>query len=324
MLRYAIVLVCIIIAGFAANALQPILHKTLPSDFSRTNFLLQTLMDENSNPEVMVFGNSIAMSGIDASLIKQEFDLERAAYNLASNGQYFSETLLYFPLIKDDCKLVIQMVRSIELEQELQKLDQAVLRNFYFGSYPIDKAIDQKLEVDIGLDYLRDNHVESLKYDQRGTTVNAFNNIFRSKLREDLDLEKLKTELYFPNVYTNKVSDEVMTKMVKLHNPIPAKTSFTPNESKLKLVKDIQAYFQSKGIEYVLVLFPFNPVLDNFTSDYMRSINAFAVNSTLPVISLVDVLDEADFVDHCHVNRDGAKMLTQLLINKLKQQGYAF
>ena len=322
MKHFGIILVCIAIAGLIANAMQPTLHAHLPSDFSRTNFILNTILKEKPQAELMVFGNSIAMSGINTKLIKDEFQLDSEAYNFASNGQYFSESLLYYPLISNDCKLVLQMVRSIELEQNLQKLDSSILRNFHFGNYNLNENIEKELDIDIGLEYLQDASQMKLNYDHRGVLVNALNNSIRSTLRKDLNLEKLKEELYFPNVYTSKISEEKLKKMIQLHNPNPPKKSFDPSDEILELISKIQSYFAAKGIRYALVVFPYNPVLDNYTADYISSLNQFVDQSELPIISLANTLSPKDFVDHCHLSKEGGGKLTEILINKLKNSGY--
>ncbi len=63
-----LMLVTSLLAGVAtALAVMPIVFRNTPTDISRIGVLLDALRDSDESPEVMVFGNSIVMSEIDAA-----------------------------------------------------------------------------------------------------------------------------------------------------------------------------------------------------------------------------------------------------------------
>ena len=53
------------------NVTAPYVYKLFPNDYSRIGIILDALKTRTVTPEIVVFGNSKAMSGVDANMIQE-------------------------------------------------------------------------------------------------------------------------------------------------------------------------------------------------------------------------------------------------------------
>jgi len=323
MKQYATALCIATLIFTLASLLQPSLFKILPSDFSRTSFLLKTL-NSDKLPEVAIFGNSIAMSCIDASTLSHHVIGNPSCYNLASNGQLLSESCLYYPMIKPSTKLVIQMVRSSYLEEPLQPLSKATLRNFYFSEYNFEENIEDLFHINVGLGYIQNSSSLKLNYDQRGTFVNAFNKGCKNLIKPSKIIHNIDENLIFPSVYEHKVIDTKLEILIQDHNPENPIYDITINPQVQDYFINVKNYFKSKGVEFLMVVYPYNALLDNYTPAYKKQVKQALEDYKVPAISLMDTLIPEDFVDDWHVSKDGAQKLSISLAKHLNKMGYAF
>ena len=318
MKRFIFIQLMVGLGFLGANLLTPWLYRQVPSDFKRTQFLIKKLKDPELSPDVMVFGNSIGMSGINAQIIVDSLDQYARCYNFSSVGQSIYESALYYPMLPGSTKLVVQLIRADLLAESLPKLDQEELRNFYFFGYDFGQAIDKSLEVDMGLDYINNTSALDLNYQSRTVIANFLNNSIRNIMRKDLDLDRLNRELLFPNVYKSPISTKKMQQMISLYNPKEPLNYFQPNEETLQYFEKVQAYFDSRGIEFVVGIYPINPNLNNFTEQYKASIEQRLKDLKVPFFDFSNKLVMEDFIDHWHISRTGAEKLTQHLVQRLK------
>ena len=89
-----LVLVPVLLAVLIANLLTPFIYRNVSSDFGRTQLILKAL-DSQPAPDIVLLGNSILMSGIDAKHMSNSLNNE-LVYNFGSNGQTLKESFLYY------------------------------------------------------------------------------------------------------------------------------------------------------------------------------------------------------------------------------------
>lgn len=311
------------IAMFLANGTIATLHQKLPQEFSRTAFLIDAAQ-KGIEADAVIFGNSIAMSGIDAGQLGELSNTLSLAHNMASNGQYLNESILYYPSIAPLTKLVIQMLRSTELSEPFKKIPPAVQRNFFFGGYNFDVAVEEIFNLDLGLNYAQESHSFELKNDHRGLLVNSLNTILKNGLRKDVLEREKETDLSFPNIYTKKLPEDKLQILINKYNPPNELVDFEIHAEKRDFINKAEQYFQSKGVQYVVVILPFNDRLKAYSSSYKSLVNRTISESDLPIISLIDIIPSSEFVDHCHLSKEGAGIMTTRLFQELKKEGYAF
>ena len=312
-----------LLAIFLANGTIAPLHKILPQEFSRTAFLIET-SQKGMEAEAVIFGNSIAMSGINAGRLAALSNSIDLAYNLASNGQYLNESILYYPSVQAPTTLVVQMLRSTELSQPFKKIDRAVLRNFYFGGYNFNTDVEQLFKLDLGLNYTKNRGNIFLKNDHRGLLVNSLNTILKNGLRSDMKEKEKETDLIFPNIYTKQLPQDKLQILINKYNPPKELKSFDIHPDKAAFIYRAQKYFAGKGIKYVVAILPFHDGLTSYSPNYKYLVNQRVERSQLPIVSLIDDMAPEEFVDHCHLSKQGASHLTDRLYEELKKQGHAF
>jgi hypothetical protein len=316
------ILFFVLVGAVLAVAISILWFPKIPSDFSRTNRLLQFLGNETPTNSTLVFGNSIIMDGFDAKLFASK-SCNASSYNLSSPGQNQLESLLLISAISKPTKRVVQFYNSTDLESQ-DFLSHQVIQNFLlFGYQPTDFVL-QTLGITnnaSSTDLFKQNKVK-LGFDSRWLLTNYINTNFRKLLRNDLTLDHISTELYYPRNYTSRFPDEQRIPLIKQFNPQKPKTDFNFNPIKLEVIKRIAEKLSKNNIEYVVVFSPINPDLGNYTDRYLALIDSFALAQKIPntiFINLSQLLEKDDFVDHFHPSTSGAQKITQELAKTLNE-----
>jgi hypothetical protein len=74
----------------------------------RTSIILDKLHDKQFLPDMIVFGSSKAMMGIDGYQMTKELGVE--VYNFSSTGQPPIESSLYYGLLPNSVKTIVQII----------------------------------------------------------------------------------------------------------------------------------------------------------------------------------------------------------------------
>lgn len=311
---FYITLLCL--GAFSASFLIPILHKSGPSDFKRTNTLLSYLNEVNNHFDGAILGSSIFMAGINANILKENMGKE--FIHFGSTGQSLAESLLYYPLIKKKKpQYVIQGITIYQLMSE-PELDKKVLENFILFGYENSK----ELESLISKKYLTSLNEDNWKINKnaRNVLVNQINTAARIVLRPDLDMKKSQVDLYYPNAYTKRLSQDKYKRLINLHNPEDTR-SIDFNLSTVENIFKAKEFFEKDDTKYILTIAPINPDLTNYTDEFYadldRKLSVFR-NNNIAVLNLSNALAADDFVDHFHPSAIGARVLSQLLVYEMR------
>lgn len=81
-------------------------YRHLPSDYNRHALILDVLKEETNVDNMLIFGDSRSMFGIDAGIIKDSINFSGEIYNLSSLGQELYESSYFYGLIKETQKLL--------------------------------------------------------------------------------------------------------------------------------------------------------------------------------------------------------------------------
>ena len=236
-------------------------------------------------------------------------------YNFGSNGQTLKESFLYYPKIQKSTKRILQFIRIEDFEDSLKDLEEPVLRNFALYGYSYNPEAETLLGNN-ELNYLTNTRLK-INFDARIITTNVINRSFRRVFRKDLNLEDAENDLFFPNVYSQRVDAETYAFDIKKFNPSKPLTQFTINENIVHLLIRARQYFRQKNMEYTIVLYPINPDLYNYTNEYKKDALKKIEQAGLPIINCINMLDGTDFVDYWHISRPGAHKLTDRLVDQL-------
>ena len=316
-------IVPIIFAVILSNLVTPFLYRSAPNDFARTQLILKTIKNKKLHPDVVLFGSSILMSGINARQLSDSLNNIKI-YNFSSTGQTIKESMLYYPDLPKSTKTVVQFMQTDEFQRDpdVYELKEPIMRNFLMFGYKPREDLN-KLLAPSETEYF-DAPKYLVDYQARTIMVTAFNRSVRQFLRPDLQLDKANKELYFPNVYTKPLSPNEYGSRIAQENPAHPINSITINSKMMALLLKGRDYLKSKGINLIIVVYPLNADLYNYTDSYRKDfeVKIKQVNALIPVVSCADALlgTKGSFVDHEHVSRPGAKVLTGYLAVKLKKE----
>ncbi|MEO0471349.1 MAG: hypothetical protein AAF206_17095, partial [Bacteroidota bacterium] len=186
--------------------------------------------------------------------------------------------------------------------------------NFYlYGYRPSEETF--ALLSDSVLQYFQQSGW-AIRFEGRGILINSLNRALRGGLREDLALDALNTDKYFPNPYTKRVSEAQYQKLIKRFNPSPQDAFTRISEAPIHLFQKIEASLAERNIRYHLVVYPINPDLSNMTTAARDSLSRQLEElpeDFPPTLNYVNALTPEDFVDHWHPSQSGADKLTQRL-----------
>ena len=307
------------LAGFvAANLLTPTIYRAaVPASRARTGRILGVLRGREMIADVLVFGDSVGMSGLDGKLFADEADKYSSCFNLCSPGQTPFESALFYPLVPDETKLVIQMISADALTKTLPIVAPSTLRNFHHFGYDFEQTRTDMLAANPGIDQARSQSLVQTNHDSRDAAINYPNIAVRTLVRRDLALEMMRSEIHYPNIHSEPVDSATMSRLIDEYNPSDPLRDFIPHPETLRFFRSCHSYFEQRGIGYVIVLCPLNPALTNFTEQYRANIARKLTLTNLPILDMTRSMEVSDFVDHVHLSQRAGQRLTRLLVSEL-------
>lgn len=313
---------CIGFGILLAAGIGHLFFNKIPSDFTRTKHLLSFLQQEGQRPDLLLFGNSIAMDGFNAKEFSEKACSPKA-YNLSSPGQNQLESILLISSIKSAPKTVVHLFNSGDLANQDYLSSQVVL-NFILYDYSPNAFAKSCLSLTNSspqLSYFSFPWIKTT-FESRWLITNFFNTRFRSLLRKDLSLDFNETNFYYPRNYTTRFPDNKRLPLIKQFNPPESVQAFEPDSIKWKLIQKVGRHLKEQNIEYVVLLAPLNPELNNYKEHYFKELDAFINCHPLPNVRFINMstlLSKEEFVDHVHPSGEGASKITDELAKQLSQ-----
>jgi hypothetical protein len=275
---------------------------------------VDVLKDRSKTENMIVFGDSRTMFGVDTRIIKKDLNLPFEVFNLSSVGQTPYESSYFYGLIDKNTKAVIQCASpeffSRNMDYRLQD-DKAF--SMFLSGYRINESTKCLIK---GYNKIFDRNEFVNYFDSRS--------IIRSIIHTDILVPLLDKETsdrsarkskYFPHSFTSQRHPDYP---VYKYDCNGLKSTGMP-VSQLSFLTRVRDYFKSKGIGYILVLMPVNPdeckeCYDDF-KEYKKMIEE-ATN--IRVIDLTDlIMDTGYFYDAVHVNKEGAKIISSQIAKQL-------
>jgi hypothetical protein len=234
-------------------------------------------------------------------------------YNLSSVAQSPYEAGYYYSKIKNNTKMVIQCVSPAFFTKNLKNNipDEKAISMFLSG-YRIDNKNIYRGDFNT---FFSNSEVEN--YFKSRTYYTSYFNTFIRKL---LDNEKFNEEsfnsVYFPNpTITDKHPNYPFFKY-----DCKKYTSIDKPVSQIAFFRNSKRYFDSIEVDYVLLFLPVNS--DECKESY-KEFNVIAENinrlTNIRIINLSGLIkNNIFFYDGLHCNKEGAKIISKEISNKLK------
>lgn len=305
----------LVLGALAAASLMPSLVRNAPTEVARIPHLLSALNDEDPTPEVVVLGNSIAMCGVDAKTLSAGLAGTPLAYNLASTGQTALEAQLFAQALPDSVEEVILFVTHRELVTG-DTLDASKYNAFYLGGLEAsaeNRAAFVEAYPDLA-PLLAENAFEQ-RFRGRWAIRRLIDGGMRQLLRRDLALERANRDLFFPQPYTKRLSDEKREQAIARFLEREAELGDRVNEERAWLIDRLVRGLVASDRRVLVVSPPVHPsiraarsaAIPPDTRDFLASLDTITGAAWLDASTL---LDDNAYIDDVHPTSEGAALLT--------------
>lgn len=297
------------------NILTPFIFRLLPNDYSRTRLILNTLHDESRAPEIVVFGNSRAMSGVDGYELRRNLKGNPEIFSFTSTGQKISESLLYYTSLPSSVKCVIQCIDVDQLADPIN-IDVPNRVALHMYGYKMDE-VTQRLLPSL---YEEMNYSDFIyNYEAKNCLFIGLSSVLRNLLDDDVVTDATNKELYYPNSKTSDRNDIIYKRSINEQNKEKRLASFQVTDEWKLLIYEVYQILNEKNIQYYWVIMPYNPDIKSILPEEKEHAKQILMRefSYIPMIDCMNLLDAADFYDAIHPNRKGAKKITDQIVLRL-------
>lgn len=299
------------------NGCTPSIYRAFPNDYARTRLILNTLGDTTCMPEIVIFGNSRGMSGVDGYRLEEKLEGHPVVCSFTSTGQKLNESILYYSSLPSSVKKVIQCVDIDRMSSPADELDLPNRIALHMYGYEMDEVTRTFLP---GLHERMSYPDVCYNYEARSCLFMGLASWVRDWLDDDVAAGMLETELRYPNSSTSDRNEILYRHSVEEQNQENVLESFHVREEWVDLIKQAHTFLKHRGVDYYLVVMPYNPDITSMSdSDKERALQLFKEKfSFVPVVDCMERLSASDFYDAIHPNRKGAVKITDLILSAVK------
>jgi len=307
-------------AGIALPyAAMPALFPRIPTDLSRVRLVLEALRDAARQPEVVVFGSSRVMSGVDARQLSQALPSRPLAYNLSSPGQSLAESYLFYQELPAGVRVVVQMASLAELASP-HTLERQKFNAFYLNGYRPNARTREVLGDAFGDPLLEilDASDASQRFQGRWALRQLVDTSLRRWLRRDLTLSNAERDLFHPQGYTERFPPDKRARAIARRVKTVSGNDLVIDTHKKQLLDAMVADAAEAGRTVVLFIPPTHPTVHEAMPEASFAkleelLAELSMGSGVRVADTTHVLTAEHFVDDVHPTNEGAVLVTRRL-----------
>jgi len=322
--RSLIIVVTSVLLGLLGSyLLAPEAFRALPTDLVRTRILLGKLNEGQLNPEIAVFGSSVAMNGVDARQVRREMTGEPLTLNLSSSGQTIAESMLYYQFLPESVKTVVHVVIPETLVTD-ECMRQDKYNAFYMYGYRptnatrrvVGSACGERMRKLFGASRLEQT------FNSRWAVHQAVDAFLWKSLRKGVDVRQVTSDLYFPAFQPVLSPQERAFSLRNYLVPQPGNPRFRLPQQETDALRGAVELNRKAGRRTVLVFAPVHPQMQRYYgSQFLEDVHQLMVDNQidadLTVIDHSTDASEGDFVDRLHLAQSGAEKFSHALANDL-------
>ncbi len=310
----------VMVAIVVCNLLTPWLYRHIENDRTRTTVMLNKLKDPAFKPDIIVFGSSKSMMGVNGYQMTKE--LGQDVYNFSSTGQPPVESSLYYAMLPSSVKMVVQIiyppVNKVDATEAEPKFGKNIATAFLMGGYHLTQDI-KEINRNIDLSELEKGQLMT-NFDARGAIiVPALTTLLIPRNKA------ASSDLKFCNPYLT-LRHAMYERTIEQGRNTHPEQDITIDTAALETLEGYAQYLGRKGIKMIVVLMPCNPDTQAFTEAQMQMIGDKCrehIPDALVLNYLSAIKDTQLFFDGAHLNKNGAAVITSLLDKDLKAQGFS-
>ena len=285
------------------------------------------------NQSVFIVGSSIAVEGIDASLIDKALG-NSIVYNLGIVGLTPVEALILEPAFEAGRpKLAVIGVDVMamgvdEMNTDKQSIAFEKLQAFRATNPVMRLGSDVKREL---LEHilLPDERmaIESsyLRYliDCRSLPIFFTESKFREAARRELRTDGAATNFKSPWMLKSSLTGIPRERVINITVEKARRLRFDKDNRQIKAIRTLVSSLRAENIDLILVLWPIHPhILNNLSADLIEStglaLKKIAHENRCAYENYSDLLSDHEFADALHPNIDGRVKLSSRLASALK------
>lgn len=302
------------------NAITPLFYRAMPNDYVRTKLILSTLSDSLACPEFVIFGNSRGMSGLDGYLLEEQLEGHPQVYSFTSTRQALWESSFYYDRLPTSTHIVVQCIDVERLKEEAQLTDPNIVALRMYG-YELSERCREWLPEQLIEQY--SEWTVLVNYKARNCLFSGITTALREWLDDDVIAGATATELHYPrSTHTLRNTKVYDREIAALNNDSTKYKQLSITEEQQHLITKSMDFLKQRGIFICYLLMPHNPDILSFTQKERRAaVELF--KHTFPnayTVDCVNLLEAADFYDAIHLNEQGARKLTERLIQALSAE----
>ena len=309
--KYLVIIIFSVI-GFLLifNFITPIICNFMPSHYAKSELVIDSLKSEKFKPEVVAFGSSVVVSGVNGYVLRDELN-NNNVYNLAVPGVVLKDICGNFPLLPSTVQTVIIASTIDEFITETKEIRSSLDQDLLFLSY-ISKNLN-----------LTKKSSFKKNFENRSCLTAGIQIIVKGILDDDVYSDEALSIVYpypYPNNRTLTTYQRDVFKQNEAGNILNGKII---NSDYIELLKRIKDYFNARGIDFIVYLSPQSPDIifttEESTKEFISKIEQ-SLPEDLHFINCFYSLENDDFYDAVHPNRLGADKISKMLAKYILEQ----
>ena len=296
--------------------IQPFLYKKMPSDFNRHLVVYNALTDHKVDKEIVFFGDSRCMFGVNTKKVKEQIGTDSEVINISSVGQSIYESSYYYDMVDSSTtKVVVQCMNAGFFSKDIEfKLQDSKAISMFLSGY---RKEDINKELLPHYHSFFDQSEFACLLDSRVSIRTYIHNLIRPLFDKEKFDESKRMSLYFPHIYISpkhyKYPSEKYSckEYAYLEEPI----------HQYEFVKECDDFFKKKGIDFYMVIMPLNPDLCKDSYDKIQHVNdVLQKKYGLKTLNIASMLSPEFYYDALHANKAGAELITKEIADYLKEE----
>lgn len=309
----------------------------IPNDLSRIRVILNALHDSQRPPDYVLFGDSVAMNGVDARVLRAAIPGNPHVVNASSSNQGLAESFLYYQEVPPSVRTIIQMIRVPTFFTDspnssgavrTQSFSRNVFNAFYVYGYRCQERTQAVLRSAFApelAEWCSESWAGQV-FRSRWIARQWVDTSLRSLLRPDLDTARGLSDLYYPSPYTRRLDPWKFDLQLRRYlSKLSSAITLSPGQLAALLAARAEA---TRGHHrFVIVMAPIHPAVQAYLGpDFFRqlesSIEDGKFGPTADVIDCTRVGDAADYFDEQHPGPEGALKLSTCIAEALVRANY--
>jgi hypothetical protein len=297
----------------------------VPTDVRRLGLLHRAITTTSPPPDIVVFGNSVLMSGVDGHALTNALPGHPVAWNLASTGQNLLEAYLLSQDLPDSVTIASYSLFP-QPDHEVEALNaQKYNTLFMYGFRPSPATLETVGAIHgAEVQALLERSAVAQVFASRWAIRQFVDTRARSLLRTDLALDRATYDLYHPQSYLHPIEPTITQGFLARRLDAFAEAKPVLEHGATALAQTIAKEAAAKGRATVFLFPPLHPeivrsIRPQLAARQAEFRDALAEAPGVRFVDATELLGSTLFIDDLHPTNEGAAILSQHIAAALRE-----